>query len=104
MTTRADFTLMDASKATPEISEEGLTPPSKRVKVMPSPQRSQQELGVMRDGSSQLHAGFVGSASGIHFIHSVYGAFAGTARSRTSPQDNLVPGEDDHLGNMPKTI
>ena len=39
-------------------------------------------------------AGFVGSASGIHFVQSVYNAM-----SKPEPPTNLVPGEDDQLTN-----
>lgn len=56
-----------------------------------------REVGLMRDGSGEASASFVGSASGIHFIRAVYGAVGSAAAEETSPATNLVPGEDDRL-------
>jgi len=56
-----------------------------------------REVGLMRDGAGNTSASFVGSASGIHFIRSVYGAIGSPEADRTSPDANLVPGEDDRL-------
>ena len=59
-----------------------------------------REVGLMRNPTDRL-TGFVGSASGIFFIRSVYGA---VNRSRPvnpdvaqTPISDIVPGEDDHL-------
>ena len=65
---------------------------------------SAHELGFMRGGSGAMNASFVGSASGIHFIQSVYGAVSGTGTNEETPAQNLVPGEDDHLTGVAKTI
>ena len=55
----------------------------------------------MRWRSEQDAASFVGSASGIHFIRSVYSAVeAEKSRAASpieSPDQNLVPGEEDQL-------
>lgn len=58
-----------------------------------------QEVGLMRNGGSVSSASFVGSASGIHFIRSVYSAMAGRTPNThgETPESNLVPGEDDRL-------
>jgi hypothetical protein len=58
-----------------------------------------QEVGLMRNGGSVTSASFVGSASGIHFIRSVYSAMAGRTPNThgETPESNLVPGEDDRL-------
>ena len=70
--------------------------PSKRQKMNAS-----TEVGLMREASAQDSASFVGSASGIHFIRSVYGALNAGATSSTltgqTPDGNIVPGEDDRL-------
>ncbi|KPI41492.1 Transcriptional activator protein acu-15 [Cyphellophora attinorum] len=47
-------------------------------------QKTAHEVGLMRD------SGFIGSASGVHFIQTVYGTADGAAH-------HLVPGEDDAL-------
>ncbi len=76
------------------------TRPTKRPRLNPS-----TEVGLMRDGSGRDSASFVGSASGIHFIRSVYGALNAKASSRSitgeTPESNIVPGEDDRLNNGP---
>lgn len=54
----------------------------------------------MRDGADHERPRFVGSASGIHFIRTVYDTLAkapGRAQEDLAPQENLVPGEDDQL-------
>lgn len=60
-----------------------------------------REIGLMRWRSEQDAASFVGSASGIHFIRSVYSAVESEnsrAPSPTqTPEQNLVPGEEDQL-------
>tara|TARA_R110002003_G_scaffold70_3_gene6321 strand:- start:26446 stop:27489 length:1044 start_codon:yes stop_codon:yes gene_type:complete len=59
-----------------------------------------REVGLMRLPGDKF-SGFVGSASGIYFIRSVYGAIH--ANETTSPAhmetpgSDVVPGEDDHL-------
>ncbi|KAF2025867.1 hypothetical protein EK21DRAFT_11810, partial [Setomelanomma holmii] len=71
-------------------------PPSKRRRTSAPPQH--HEVGLMRDPGDKF-SGFVGSASGIYFIRSVYGAI----REPTSPVhmetpgSDVVPGEEDHL-------
>jgi hypothetical protein len=63
---------------------------------------STQELGLMRDGAQRGGPRFVGSASGIHFIRTVYDLLArrsggDAVQNASSPHVNLVPGEDDQL-------
>jgi hypothetical protein len=54
----------------------------------PSVKRARREFGLMRpDGAS-----FVGSASGIHFVQTVYSAI-----SKAGLPNHIVPGEDDQL-------
>ncbi|KAJ9608455.1 hypothetical protein H2200_007443 [Cladophialophora chaetospira] len=76
--------------------------PTKRQRLNPS-----IEMGLMRDGSGRdSSASFVGSASGIHFIRSVYGALGAKATRNpkhigNTPDSNIVPGEDDRLDGGP---
>ncbi|ETI27667.1 hypothetical protein G647_00116 [Cladophialophora carrionii CBS 160.54] len=95
---------MDASHRIPSPAngDAGVeeTRPTKRPRLIPS-----IEVGFMRDGSGRDSASFVGSASGIHFIRSVYGALNARASSRNfpgeTPESNIVPGEDDRLNTGP---
>lgn len=77
------------------VSEER---PTKRRRTKMQPLR---EVGLMRSIPGDGSSGFVGSASGIYFIRSVYGAIrppraSSPARIET-PGSDIVPGEDDHL-------
>ncbi len=71
----------------------------------PSKRRSQgadrHEFGFMRRRIGEHTANFIGSGSGIHFVQSVYNAAHNRARnlnvSPTSPESDLVPGEEDQL-------
>lgn len=59
-----------------------------------------REYGLMREGADHGRPRFLGSSSGIYFIRTVYDALArrpGGARNQSSPQDDLIPGEDDQL-------
>lgn len=56
----------------------------------PPAKRARHEYGLMRPHG----ASFVGSASGIHFIQTVYGAV-----SKAGLPIHVVPGEDDQLPN-----
>ena len=62
-----------------------------------------REIGIMRDGNTHGSAKFVGSASGIQFVRTVYRAFARMSNDRMQQSTNnshdkdLVPGEDDQL-------
>jgi hypothetical protein len=55
----------------------------------------------MRSDIGDAYSGFVGSASGIFFIRSVYGAMRcsqpETLTAGVTPGSDIVPGEDDHL-------
>ncbi|KAJ9657651.1 hypothetical protein H2198_004179 [Neophaeococcomyces mojaviensis] len=74
------------------------TPPLKRRKTGHSPASFHaREVGLMRDGTDATSASFVGSASGIYFIRSVYGAVGLPSTGKTSPENTLVPGEEDRL-------
>jgi hypothetical protein len=90
--------LIDSRRAGP--AEDGDHPP-KRRRLFPSGS-STQELGLMRDGAQRGVPRFVGSASGIHFIRTVYDLLArrsggDAVPNAPSPHVNLVPGEDDQL-------
>jgi hypothetical protein len=72
--------------------------PSKRQCVRAEPHR---EMGLMRSVPGDKFSGFVGSASGIYFIRSVYGAIQSHGPAATAsvdtPASDVVPGEDDQL-------
>lgn len=78
-------------------------PPQKRVRLsLPSTaQGRHREIGLMRWRPQSDAASFVGSASGIHFIRSVYSAVEAEKSRAASPEQlpdhNLVPGEEDQL-------
>jgi hypothetical protein len=71
-------------------------PPAKRQRTSAQPAR---EVGLMRSVPGEKFTGFVGSASGIFFIRSVYGAIQRSAvpTDAQTPGSDIVPGEDDHL-------
>lgn len=73
-------------------------PPLKRPRT---PARPAREVGLMRSIPGDKFTGFVGSASGIFFIRSVYGAIRPSHPSVSdqteTPGSDIVPGEDDHL-------
>lgn len=60
-----------------------------------------REVGLMRSIPGDRLSSFVGSASGIYFIRSVYGAIRGahptSSTQGETPESEIVPGEDDHL-------
>lgn len=60
-----------------------------------------REVGLMRSVPGDKLSSFVGSASGIYFIRSVYGAIRGahpsTLAQIETPESDHVPGEDDYL-------
>lgn len=60
-----------------------------------------REVGLMRSVPGDKLSSFVGSASGIYFIRSVYGAIRGahpsTSTQIETPESDHVPGEDDYL-------
>jgi hypothetical protein len=71
--------------------------PSKRRCSSSQPHR---EVGLMRRVRGDKSSGFVGSASGIYFIRSVYGALREPGPNTTAiatPASDVVPGEDDQL-------
>jgi hypothetical protein len=75
--------------------------PAKRRRTSMQPHR---EVGLMRSVRGDKFSGFVGSASGIYFIRSVYGALRkpGLAAftSVDTPASDVVPGEDDQLSTV----
>ncbi|RHZ55179.1 hypothetical protein CDV55_101416 [Aspergillus turcosus] len=81
--------------------------PAKRRKGTSIPgtsRASPREIGIMRETKRDDSATFLGSSSGIHFIRTVYNAFA--RRSAVLQQarvrnQSLVPGEDDQLQRSP---
>jgi hypothetical protein len=72
--------------------------PSKRRCTSVQPHR---EVGLMRSLHGDKLPGFIGSASGIFFIQSVYGALRepGSPAPKVveTPASDVVPGEDDQL-------
>lgn len=72
--------------------------PSKRRRISAHPHR---EVGLMRSVRGDKFSGFVGSASGIYFIRSVYGALRdpgiNLSATGSTPVSDVVPGEDDQL-------
>lgn len=74
--------------------------PAKRQRTSP---RLAREVGLMRSPRDRF-TGFVGSASGIFFIRSVYGAInrsqPRSPAAAETPGSDIVPGEDDHLPSM----
>lgn len=72
--------------------------PSKKRRTSMHPPR---EVGLMRSVPGEKISSFVGSASGIYFIRSVYGAIRGahptTSAQIETPESDHVPGEDDYL-------
>jgi len=63
------------------------------------------ELGSMRRGYAKDSSSFVGSGSGIYFVHAVYAAFARnySQHGSESINEDLVPGEDDRLHSRRQT-
>ncbi|KAH7125226.1 fungal-specific transcription factor domain-containing protein [Dendryphion nanum] len=63
--------------------------------------RPTREVGLMRSIPGDKFSTFVGSASGVYFIRSVYGAIRRsnpiTSANIQTPESDIVPGEDDHL-------
>jgi hypothetical protein len=88
---------IDDEAAGLEPAEEGGRP-SKRRCTSVQPHR---EVGLMRSLRGDKLSGFVGSASGIYFIRSVYGALRQPGSlaptSVETPASDVVPGEDDQL-------
>ncbi|KAF9700409.1 hypothetical protein EKO04_001499 [Ascochyta lentis] len=84
-----------ATTPSPTLGDER---PLKRRRTLMHPPR---EVGLMRSVPGDRLSSFVGSASGIYFIRSVYGAIRGAHPSATAqietPESDHVPGEDDYL-------
>jgi hypothetical protein len=71
--------------------------PSKRRRTSVRPHR---EMGFMRNLHDDKSSGFIGSASGIYFIRSVYSAIQQSESEMTTiatSASDVVPGEDDQL-------
>ncbi|KAF7155410.1 hypothetical protein CNMCM5623_007481 [Aspergillus felis] len=65
---------------------------------------SPREIGIMRETKPDDSATFLGSSSGIHFIRTVYNAFARRSAALEQARvrnQSLVPGEDDQLQRSP---
>ncbi|GFG18079.1 hypothetical protein IFM5058_08820 [Aspergillus udagawae] len=65
---------------------------------------SPREIGIMRETKRDDSATFLGSSSGIHFIRTVYNAFARRSAALQQARvrnQSLVPGEDDQLQRSP---
>ena len=84
-------------QATPDPSMDAGRPSKKRRTSIHPP----REVGLMRSVPGDKLSSFVGSASGIHFIRSVYGAIRNAqpiaSVSIETPGSDHVPGEDDYL-------
>ncbi|PKX90054.1 CeGAL family transcription factor [Aspergillus novofumigatus IBT 16806] len=82
-------------------------PPAKRRKgnsMTNTCQPSPREIGIMRETERDDSATFLGSSSGIHFIRTVYNAFAkrsAVLQEARVRNQSLVPGEDDQLQRRP---
>lgn len=76
-------------------------PISKRRRTAETFTYPPREVGLMRNLPGDTFSSFVGSASGIYFIRSVYDALRGSevpfAPHIQTPESDLVPGEDDRL-------
>lgn len=87
---------LNTSTLSRDDEQADITGPRKRARLNPP-----VEFGLMRDGSGFESPSFVGSASGIHFIRSVYGSLNAKTSSKPvtgeTPESNIVPGEDDRL-------
>lgn len=87
------------SRMAPSTQHDGDGPPPKRRRtecVAATPAR-QHELGIMRQDRDR-GASFVGSASGIHFVRSVYNAVeTSSPGDEASLRHEIVPGEEDQL-------
>ena len=74
---------------------------SKRRRTSTLTAHPPREVGLMRNLPGDKFSGFVGSASGIYFIRSVYGAIRHSNTSDEThietPERDVVPGEDDYL-------
>lgn len=82
------------------VNDNGEAPPSKRRPAYSPREHANREIGLMRKGEGTGMAGFVGSASGIHFVRSVYGSIARKSSGRQetdTPAASVVPGEEDFL-------
>ncbi|KAF7116153.1 hypothetical protein CNMCM5793_004173 [Aspergillus hiratsukae] len=81
--------------------------PAKRRKgtsITGTSRPSPREIGIMRETKRDDSATFLGSSSGIHFIRTVYNAFARRSAALQQARDrnqSLVPGEDDQLQRSP---
>ncbi|KAH1497844.1 hypothetical protein KXV92_000144 [Aspergillus fumigatus] len=81
--------------------------PAKRrkgISMTSTCQPSPREIGIMRETERDDSATFLGSSSGIHFIRTVYSAFAkrsAVLQEARVRNQSLVPGEDDQLQRSP---
>jgi hypothetical protein len=75
-------------------------PPKRRCTSL----QPRREVGLMRSLHGDKLPGFIGSASGIYFIRSVYGALRKpeslAPTSAETPASDVVPGEDDQLSSV----
>ncbi|GAQ12230.1 hypothetical protein ALT_9551 [Aspergillus lentulus] len=81
-------------------------PPKRRkgVSITSTCRPSPREIGIMRETERDDSATFLGSSSGIHFIRTVYNAFAkrsAVLQEARVRNQSLVPGEDDQLQRSP---
>lgn len=95
-----DFTMDSRDDIASRVSSDG-GPPSKRRRTSNIGTQVPREVGLMRSLPGDAFSSFVGSASGIYFIRSVYGAIRHSNPSSgaqiQTPESDIVPGEDDHL-------
>ncbi|KAF4212964.1 hypothetical protein CNMCM8980_009554 [Aspergillus fumigatiaffinis] len=81
--------------------------PAKRrkgISMISTCRPSPREIGIMRETERDDSATFLGSSSGIHFIRTVYNAFAkrsAVLQEARVRNQSLVPGEDDQLQRSP---
>lgn len=74
-------------------------PKRRRTESFTSDATQHREVGIMRQERGR-GASFIGSASGIHFVRSVYNAVGNASpEDGRSSRHELVPGEEDQLPN-----
>ena len=93
---------MTSNRASPTHARHGSVgdsePPRKRARMHQSTSDVlAREIGLMRNTTGTGSASFVGSASGIHFVRSLFTAVGTSSTDHNSPHMSVVPGEEDQL-------
>jgi len=100
-TSSTRLAFMDNENDAPSQQSPSGEPASKRQRTSSLTAYPPREVGLMRNLPGDKFPSFVGSASGIYFIRSVYGAIrhphSSTESHIQTPERDVVPGEDDYL-------